>query len=303
MATIRFSAASSATNATSLVVALGGTPTIGDLVVVFLATDNEIVVHQPGYLTTGTWFSTDGLRSPDSSSIKCFYHTWNASDSGSSATFTFSPAPALGVGDKDLSSANAVAIAVVMTGPTSTYLADSGAQAFDSVFTVPGSPLKLSPAIALHAAYTNGSTGTLSDSDGSAVSVQAVTLSSGSGQTLRVFSRATPAKGYSPAFSCSTIPTFLLVKSFSISDSTSQFYNPPIIEEGPVSEDRLGFRYKLQKYYTVFNNSGVYTAGRYSSTDQINAATQVFTNNAPVAPTDRTNILNSGVGGDFRATS
>jgi hypothetical protein len=53
----------------------------------------------------------------------------------------------------------------------------------------------------------------------------------------------------------------------------------------------------------VLNNGGTFTAARYQSTDQIAAATQVFVNNQSISSTDRTNILNSGVGGDFRAVS
>lgn len=294
MSTIRFSGTGTASAATSITVSLGGTPSVGDLIVVWVGTDNQIVSHQPGYLTTSTWFTLEGSRNADSSTLKGYYHTWNASDSGSSMVFTFSPAPSLGVGDKDLSTVNALAIAVTMTGPTSALLEHNAGSAGIS------SPLKIAPAMSLHAAYANGSTASLSDSDGSSVSVRAVTNSSGSGQTLAVFSRVTPGVGYAPAF---TGADHILSQVTTVSDSTSQVYNPPFIEEGPVSEDRLGFRYKLQKFYTVLNNGGTFSAGRYLSTDQITAATQVFVNNTPVSPTDRTNLLNSGVGGDFRATS
>lgn len=294
MASIRFSATSTASAATSLTVSLGGTPSVGDLVLVWVGCDNEIVVHQPGYLKTSTWFTMEGSRNADSSSLKGFYHTWNASDSGSSVVFTFSPASTLGVGDKDLSSVNTLAVAVVMTGPTSAILEDNAGSSGVS------SPLKKASALALHACYANGSTATLSDSDGSAVSVQAVTNSSGLGQTLRVFSRATTSVGYAPTF---TGASNILSQAATVSDSTSQVYNPPFIEEGPVSENRLFFRYKLQRYYTVRNISGTFSAARYLSTDDLNLATQVFVNNTPVSSTDRTNLLNSGVGGDFRATS
>jgi hypothetical protein len=85
-----------------------------------------------------------------------------------------------------------------------------------------------------------------------------------------------------------------------VNDATPNIYNPPVIYEAPVAENALFYRYSLQRFYTVLNNSGIFTANRYLSTDQIAAATQVFTNNTPVKAADVTNLLNSGVGGDFR---
>lgn len=307
MTSIKFSATSTALATTSLTVALGGSPAVGDLVLVFLAVDNEIITHQPGWATEFTaipnpWFALDNLRAPDSSTLSGWYHTWNASDSGSSVVFTFIPAPTLGVGDKDIPSTNTVAVALVFDGTSSTALLEHNVygSAQNNVSSVVASPLRLAATQALHGVFANGSTASWSDSDGSAVLVQQVTLATAPGMALAVFQRVNSPALYSPSFSIATLLS-PMIQAVTVSDNLPQVYNPPYIEESPMADNRLMFRYRLFRYFTVLNNSGVFSAQRYLSTDQIAAATQVFTNNQPISSTDRTNILASGVGGDFRA--
>lgn len=310
MTSIKFFAVTPASAATSITVSLGGTPAAGDLVLVFIGVDNEIITRQPGYnseftQTPNPWFKLEGIRAPDSSTLSGWYHTWNAADSGSSATFTFIPAPTLGIGDKDLSTANAVAIALVLDGSLhSAVLEHNGfGSAQDSVSTVNASPLKIASTTAFHAVFANGSTASLSDSDGIATLVAQGTLASPAGMTMAVFSRVNSPAVYRPSFTLSSGRASLCVQAVSISDSGLMVYNPPYIEEGPVSDNALMYRYRLARFFTVLNNSGTFTARRYLSTDDIAAATQVFTNNSPVSLTDRTNLLNAGVGGDFQALS
>lgn len=310
MSTIKFSAASSAPAATSIIVDLGGSPAVGDLVVVFLFVDNEIITHQPGWASEFTanpnpWFKLEGLRAPDSSTLSGWYHTWNASDSGSSATFTFVPAPTLGIGDKDLPSTNAVAVAIVLDGANSTAILEHNIYGTTerAVTTIRSSNgMKLAGTLTFHAVCATGSTAAWSGSDGAASLVQAITLSAGSGMTLSVFQRAASPVGYRPQFTAG-VPLFSMVQAASVSDNQPQLYNPPFIEEGPMGHNALMFRYRLNRFFTVLNNSGTFSAQRYQSTDQIAAATQVFVNNQPITSTDRTNILNSGVGGDFQAVT
>lgn len=310
MTTIRFSNSATAPTATSITVPFGGSPAVGDLVAVFLLVDNEIITHQPGWATEFTatpnpWFKLDGSRAPDGSTLTGWYHTWNASDSGNSAVFTFVAAPTLGVGDKDVSTTNAVAIAAVMDGTLLTALLEHNAYgtAQDSVITVPASPLKLPASLALHAVGTNGSTASWSDSDSSSSLVQAATLSTASGMSLSVFQRANSPARYNPSFTLSDAAKSPMIQAMSVSDNQPQRYNPPFIEEAPMGMNALMARYRMNRYFTVLNNTGTFTAARYQSTDQIAAATQVFVNNQPITTTDRTNILNSGVGGDFQAVS
>lgn len=298
MTSIRFSAASSAAAATQITVALGGTPNVGDLVLVWLGLSNQIVVQPPGYNGTNQWLKAGGLQGPSSkTALHYFYHTWNASDSGSSAVFTFSPAPSLGVGDTDMSTASAVGVAVVVAA--SSAVLDTAPQgAAEAVKSLPAPRTKRGASSVLTGAYS-ASGGSWSATVGGVVTT--ATLGK---QVLTVFSdTSTPAAGYSPTFS-ETVAGDLMLGYFTLSDNGPQVYNPPILQEGPVAnDDPLFLRYKLARYYTVLNNSGVFTSARYLSTDQIAAATQVFTNNAPVVTADRTNLLNSGVGGDFRALS
>lgn len=311
MASVKFSASSSASTATSLTVSLGGSPATGDLVLAFLLVDNEIVTHQPGYSTEFTttpnpWFKLEGLKSPDSATLSGWYHTWNASDSGSSVTFTFSAAPTLGIGDKDLSSANVVAVAVVLNGASSTAVLEHNIYGLwaDVASSITASPLKKAANLSLHCVATNGSTASLSDSDGSSSLIQQVTLSTASGGlTLAVFSAPSTAAGYKPKFTLSSGQQSLMVHACSLSDTLPQLYNPPFIEEAPAGDNILHYRYRLFRFFTVLNNTGTFTARRYITTDDVAAATQVFTNNQSITSTDRTNILNAGVGGDFLATS
>lgn len=310
MSTIKFSATATATAATSITVPFGGTPAVGDLVVAFLLTDNEIITHQPGWAseftaTPNPWFKLEGLRAPDSSTLTSWSHTWNASDSGSSAVFTFVPAPTLGIGDKDIPNTNAVAVAVVFNGSSSTAVLEHNGYgtAQDLSTTLVTTPMKKAASLALHAVGTNGSTASLSDSDGLAVSVQSVTLATPAGMTLAVFQRVSSPVGYRTTFTLADSAHSLMSAGVSVSDTLPQLYNPPFIEEGPMGENVLMYRYRLNRYFTVLNNGGVFSAQRYQSTDQIAAATQVFVNNQPISPTDRTNILASGVGGEYQAVS
>jgi len=310
MPNIKFSAASSAPAATSITVALGGSPVVGDLVLVFLLVDNEIITHQPGWASEFTaapnpWFKLDGLRAPDSSTLSGWYHTWNASDSGNSVSFIFAPATSLGVGDKDLSTTNVVAIAAVFDGTNSTAILEHSiyGSGQDLVISLPASTLKLASGMALHAVGTNGSTASWSDSDGSATLVQAITLGSPAALSLSLFQRPSSPVSYRPQFTLADSAKSPVTQAVSVSDNQPQLYNPPYIEEGPMGHNALMYRYRLNRYFTVLNNSGTFSAVRYQSTDQLAAATQVFVNNQPITSVDRTNILNSGVGGDFQAVT
>jgi hypothetical protein len=310
MTTIKFSATATVSAATSITVPFGGSPAVGDLVVVFLLVDSEIITHQPGWATEFTanpnpWFKMEGLRSPDNATLSGWYHTWNASDSGTSAVFTFVPAPTLGIGDKDLPTANAVAIAAVFDGANATAVLEHNGygSAQDLVSTIPASPLKLASNMALHAVGANGSTASLTDSDSLATLVQSVTLASPAGMTLALFKRVNSPAGYRPSFTLAASSKSLMVQAMSVSDNLPQIYNGPFIEEAPMGMNALMARYRMNRYFTVLNNGGTFSAQRYQSTDQISAATQVFVNNQPISATDRTNLLNAGVGGDFAAIS
>jgi hypothetical protein len=294
MSTIRFSASGYSPSTTgSFAVSLGGTPNVGDQIVVFLGVDNEIVTHQPGYNTTLQWFKVTGIRGRNTSTLSTYQHTWNASDSGSSVNFSVSPAPSLGIGDKSLASANILWVALVVAGPTGAS-ESTVAGSYDLGFTLPLGPLKAAHSEALVASYST-SPGSLTLSDPNAVLQQST---NGNGAFLSVWATPNPSQGYR-----ATVSTLnqceILSSVLTLNDNPAFLYNPAVLQEGPVAEDPLLYRYTLTRYYTLLNNSGAFSQVRYSSTDQLSAATQVFTNNSPVTSTDRTNILNAGVGGEF----
>jgi len=311
MPAIKGSDVATATAATSITVPLGGPPSVGDLVVVFLGVRSEIIKHQPGWAseftaTPGPWFPLESFRAPDSSTLSGWYHTWNASDSGNTATFTFVPAPTLGVGDKDIPNVNAVAVSVLFDGTLLTALLEHNiyGSAQDLVMTALSSPLKLPAQRALHGVFVNGTTANWTDSDPSSGLVTQINLSTASGgMSLAVFKRTSAPAGYRPMFLSADSSHSPIVAAASFSDNQPQLYNSPYIEEAPMGMNALMARYRLNRYFTVLNNGGTFSAQRYQSTDQIAAATQVFVNNQPITSTDRTNILNSGVGGDFKAVT
>lgn len=312
MSTIKFSATATAPAATSITVPFGGSPAVGDLVVVFLFTDSEIITHQPGWATEFTatpnpWFPMQSIRAVDSSSLTSWYHTWNASDSGTSAVFTFVPAPTLGIGDKDIPSTNALAVAIVLDGASLTAVLEHNGFGVnqDLALLIPTSPMKKAASLNLVCGASNNSLGPWQNLDATATLVQSATLSAAEGLTMAVWSRASTTAGYTTTLKLIEFDGVrpLVTASTSVSDNQPQLYNPPYIEEGPMGMNALMARYRLNRFFTVLNNGGTFSAQRYQSTDQIAAATQVFVNNQPITSTDRTNLLNSGVGGDFRAVS
>ena len=311
MTTIRFSNTATAPAATSITVPFGGSPAVGDLVVVFLFVDNEIITHQPGWASEFTanpnpWFKLEGLRAPDSSTLTGWYHTWNASDSGNSATFTFVPARTLGIGDKDLPNANVVASAVVFNGSNLTAVLEHNCygSAQDLVSSISTSPMKKPAALLLTAVANNATTSGFQNSDGTSTLITGAALATPSGgMSMDIWETVSPPSGYSTNLSLFQGQGSMLSLNASVSDNQPQLYNSPYIEEAPMGMNALMARYRMNRYFTVLNNSGTFSAQRYQSTDQIAAATQVFVNNQPITTTDRTNILNSGVGGDFAAIS
>lgn len=451
MTTIRFSASGYSPATTgSFTVSLGGTPSVGDQIVVWVGADNEIVTHQPNYNTTTQWYKATSTRGRNTSTLTSYQHTWNASDSGSSATFKVSPAPSLGIGDKALSSSNILWVAVVLAGPVGAS-ESAPAGSYDVAPTLTLGPLKAAHSSALVASYAQGAT-SFSISDATATLVQSVQDGNGA---LSLWLTASPAAGYAPTITAQTFnnvtsninvngtstwqpvhggtfasvasPTYgslatsglltpdgvssqcfeesshstvqpstnytvtaqvysqsghtvgvsinwyqpngsyisttsggqqavgtatwtnitasgnspsnagmgsaivvigntppanalvnfdqaylyqtssptvanpceILAGVLCLNDSPTFLYVPALVYEGPIAEDALLFRYTLARAYTLLNNAGTFTQTRYTSTDQLNAATQVFTNNSPVTSTDRTNILNAGVGGEF----
>lgn len=306
MTSIISTGSQSVTAATSITIPLGSTPAVGELVLVFLGTSNEIVVHPPGWnvIPSGgqgpnqnAWTKVLGIQSRgDASKLEVYYHTWNAADSGNSATFNFSPAPSLGIGDKDLSNANAQAIALVLSAcGVQEYAPQGTLDLLQSSLVLPPVKQQNSGGAIASVAFTNGQSVTFTNSDAGAVSQGAVSTASGS---LAAWT-SSGSPGYRPTVRSSAAGE-LLGAFLSVNDATPNIYLAPVIYEGPVAQDALLYRYTLARFYTVLNNGGVFTANRYISTDQYNAATQVFTNNAPVKAADVTNLLNSGVGGDFR---
>lgn len=296
MTTIKFSNAVVAPATTSVVVPFGGAPAVGDLVVVWLAVDNQIHIVNPGYNSTNQWFPMSEVRLPIKHQLRAFYHTWNASDSGNSATFTLVPSPALTPADDNILTANAVAVAVVLTGPVGLkeqFPSETLDQVQASINTV---ATKNAVSSMFTAVYTP-SLVTVSTADPSDSVVRTAT---GAAQVLTLFKVNSPGLGYQTVIT-PTAQSAMAVHQASFNDNPTFIYHPPVLQEGPVQEDILFFRYKLTRGYTVINQGGPFSAHRWLTTDQLAAATQVFVGSQTITSTDRTNLLNSGVGGDFRS--
>lgn len=297
MTSIISSGQASAAAAASIVVPLGSTPSVGQLVLVVLSVSNQIVTQGPGYNGANQWLEVQALRAQaDGSTLSVWYHTWNAADSGNSATFALVPAPGLGVGDTSLPNANAQGIGIVLSASAVQEWSQQPGPG-GPVSAVAIGPVKQNNGggFVITAEFLNGANATLSTSDPAATLVQSVHAAQGS---LSAWTSA-GVVGYKPTMR-STVAGELLTAFLTVNDATPNIYTPPVVQEGPMAHDALGYRYKITRYYTVLNTAGTFTAGRYLSTDQLNAATQVFTNNSVITPTDLNNLLNSGIGGDFR---
>src|SRR5579863_4227071 len=174
MTSVISSGQASVTAATSIVVPLGSTPSLGELTLVILSVSNAIVTHGPGYNGTNQWIEVEALRARgDSSTLSVWYHTWNAADVGSSATFVFVPAPGLGVGDTSLPSANAQAISIVLSASAvQEWSQQAVANVTDSSVRGARQRQNNSGAFVLTASFLNNAASALAISDGSATLVQ-----------------------------------------------------------------------------------------------------------------------------------
>lgn len=310
MTNIKFSTTSQASAATSIAVGLGGTPSVGDLVLVALGADNEIVTQQPGFNGNTQWYQLNSFRSPfdTGNTFTVWAHTWNASDTGSSVTFNFVPAPTIGVGDKDLPSTNALAIGITLDGGTTPAWLENSVAGLDSDWlyinnhsTIKPPPLRIAADLGVSIGYAVG-VASFTNSDGTATLQQSVTNSSGNGQTMSLYTRASTPAGYVPTLTFQGRGT-VVGASVSVRDNGTLKYLPPFLQEAPAGDGPLFFRYSPPRHYTILNNSGVFTAVRYPTQDDLAAATAYYLNDAVVSTTERTNILNAGVGGEFRATA
>ena len=295
MTVIRSSATGSGTTAVNAAVSVG-TPSAGDLVLVWLATSNEIVTHAPGWNETDQWSHAWQVRPSwmSGATLTLWYHTWNSADSGS-PEFTFVPAPGLGLGggDKDLSTTDYAWISAVVE--QNSIVEWAPAQSADPLDTSVSCPPQKHPegVTSFTAAFSVDPTAALSLSGGTPL--QSVTGGPGS---LAAWTES-GSVGNVPRPTSST-SVGLSAGFLTVADAVGRFYNPPVVQEGPVAYDPLFFRYMLTRYYTVLETAGVFDAVRYTDTDAIDAADAVFVNNSPVTSSQVTAILAAGVGGDFR---
>lgn len=76
-------------------------------------------------------------------------------------------------------------------------------------------------------------------------------------------------------------------------------FRTPSVDEGPASwSDPLFIRVKLARGITILDNSGVYTAVRYPTQDEIAAATNTYMGGHEYVVTDATKaaLISAGVG-------
>jgi hypothetical protein len=303
---------------------LPATPTIGDLMMVWIGMDTPMTIHPPTNYATGladSWVPVYGGQGYQDARLWCFMKTANATDA-TQTSFTFNFLPMLDTSQAGLPQyATTDFVATLVTYQSSS----SGAAGLDmsAAQSYPNDPGLRNYNLPLI-----NSTGGLSDKFVSAV----FSLTENAGSSFPAYTHSDPATSLtqSVTFSGGNQHTLALSVYLGMSGTTypyqisssrqgaevvtsshglrnvptgsSWYYRTPFVREGfPYEGDdqMLIRRISFHQQYTVLNNAGSFTAGRFFSQDQLAAATQVFTQTQLVSDTDRTNLLTTGVGGDF----
>lgn len=319
MAIVGASTLATTANGTSLTFSLAAS--VGDLLVAVIACDAPRNVIVPSYYTAGTAASwvplTRGTaQDADFLSLAVYYKTVTALDValGSSYTFNTTYADDPSGQGQNFSTMNMAGVLLKML-PTAggnagldviapqQYLRGT-TKAFQLPLLTGTRPDRFMTA----AAVIGPVNPTWSHDDAGASSVRNPTVPSGVNQmlSLNVFFSNTTGTTYPYQLTTATnlgpSPSISTVVAGFSDASTAWLYTAPFVREGIPSPTnrRLMENYSYHEGYTVINQGGTFQATRFYTQDQLAAATQTFTGTQQVTATDRTNILNDGIGGDFR---
>jgi hypothetical protein len=296
------------------------TPAVGDLMVVWIGIRSPQTIHPPTVYGSGiadSWVPVYGGQANHDARLWCFYKTANATDATQSS-FTFNFLPMTDTSQAGLPQyATTDFVAAMVTYQTSTsgfagldisaeqsYQTDPGLNTYNLplVQTTGGGTNTFASAI--FAVNDGAAFPTFTHSDPSAVVTRAVTYTGASNHALSLsIYLGSSGTNYPYSISSTQRGAGVITSSHGLRDNAgSWYYRAPFIREGYPYEgqdEMLIRRMSWHLQYTVLNNSGAFTAGRFFSQDQLAAATQVFTQTQLVSATDRTNLLAAGVGGDF----
>lgn len=317
------------TSGTSLsaVFTLGSNPSVGDLMVAWLATTTPLSIHQPLISTTNIqdqWvplfgtqdaqqhdvFAEGGLR------LYCFYKTANATDATTNVfDFTFLP-----YADNSGQAGVPQFSATDFVGILATYQASSSGYAgLDTAVSLSQQPNQNNTVFGFPSVGTNGGNdvfwsaiaglrlGTPTSTDPLATVVASATVTNPTYASvplsLYLFGSSYSGPEYPYQLQTSQVPTAVLTALTGLQDSSNWYYNPPFVREGYPYEgpdQMLIIRYPYHWSYTVLKTAGIITIGQFFSQDQLNAADKVYYQNMLIPETDRDSILAAGIGGDFR---
>lgn len=305
---------------------LGANPSVGDLMVAWLATTTPLSIHQPLITTTNIqdqWvplygtqdnqqhdvFAEGGLR------LYCFYKTANATDATTNE-FVFSFVPYTnqsGQGGVPLFPTSDF-VGILATYQTST----TGFAGLDTAVSQSYPPNTNSTVFALPSVDTNGGSdvfwpviaglgmGTPTSTDPTAGIVTSVTEASPTYASvplsLYLFGSSQSGVEYPYSFQTTQVPTAVQTGLTGLQDAVNWRYNPPFVREGYPYEgpdQMLIIRYPYHWSFTVLKTGGLLTILQFPSQDQLNAADVVYFQNQLVAEADRDAILAAGIGGDF----
>lgn len=315
MAIVGSSTSATVASGTSVTFTLAAS--VGDLLVAFIACDAPRNIIPPSVYTSGvadSWVPLVRQQAQDSDFLNLYvlYKTANAADAAT-GVFTFNSTFA-----NDPSNAGQNFPTMNIAGALLRFLPTAGGKAGLDVVAPQGylrgsrSPFQLPlltgtrPDRFVTATALLGSVNpAYTHSDPSATSIQNPNLSTGTQRLcLNVFFSTATSTTYPFQVSTTNVGSSpaAAVAVVGLSDaSTAWLYTAPFVREGiPNPGTRLLERFPYHQGFTVVNNGGIFTATRFYSQDQLAAATQTFTQTSQVTATDRTNILNSNVGGDFR---
>jgi hypothetical protein len=311
---------------TSATFTLGSNPSVGDLMVAWLATTTPLSIHQPLLSTTNVqdqWvplfgaqdnqqhdvFAEGGLR------LYCFYKTANVTDATTNE-FTFSFVPYT-----DQSGQGGVPtfpttdfVGIMATYETST----TGYAGLDTAVSLSHPPNTNHTVFAFPSVDTNGGNdvfwsaiaglnlGTPTSSDPNATMVASATVASPTYASvplsLYLFGSSYSGVEYPFRLTASQVPTAVITGLTGLQDASNWNYNGPFVREGYPYEgpdQMLIIRYPYHWQYTVLKTAGQLMIGQFFSQDQLNDADVVYYQNQLIPEADRDAILAAGIGGDF----
>lgn len=76
------------------------------------------------------------------------------------------------------------------------------------------------------------------------------------------------------------------------------YFTPPTVEEGPAGNNRLFWRYRINRANTIINTNGIYESIRTPGIEQLEAATYFYQggHKTQISEVERASLIANGYG-------